>query len=213
MSSSASFPLLRPTLPQRLLQPQTQKLPVHELDVMDTGKFLRLRREGTVRDHDGARTIVDPLRRDDLLHRVIADSHVPAKLCLDNLLCISAHHDEVAALIPRPTAELGCITSAFVEPFYERLELVSVEVVEASPGAVVQRLEREVAFALVDEPAEYAVEIFFAYGKTLFFKVIVYVFEMLTSERILLIRKCRFFSLSSPELIDEVVELRNHNAF
>jgi len=129
---------------------------------MHAREFLRLRREGAVCDHDSGRTIVGALRCHDLLHRVVADSHIPAKLRLDDLFRIIANNDEVASLIPRPSRELGGVTGALVEPLYERLEFISVEVIEAPGGAAVYRFEREVPFALVDKPAEYAVEILLA---------------------------------------------------
>ena len=44
--ASTSLP---PTLPQRLLQPQKQHLPVDKLDAMDTSKLLGFRREGAGR--------------------------------------------------------------------------------------------------------------------------------------------------------------------
>ena len=175
---------------------------------MDTGEFLGLRCEGTVRNHDGSRTVVDRLCRHDLLHRVVADGHVAAKLRLDDLLRIIAHDDKVAALVARPSRELRCITGAFVEPLYERLELVSVEVVEASRGAAVYRFEREVPFALVDEAAQNAIEIFGAESDAALFKIILQVPEMLPRERILLIRECGLFRFRAPELIEKVIQYR-----
>ena len=50
---------------------------------MDTGKFQCFRREGAVRNHDSFRTVVDPLRRHDLLNRVVSDAHSAAILRLE----------------------------------------------------------------------------------------------------------------------------------
>ena len=94
---------------------------------MHTGEFLSFRREGTVRNYDRTWTIVDCLRRYDLLHRVVADGHVAAKLRLDNFLCIIAHDDQVAALIPRSSRELRGIAVTLVEPLYERFETAAIE--------------------------------------------------------------------------------------
>jgi len=83
---------------------------------MDAREFLRLRREGAIRDHDGTRTVVDRLCRHDLLHRVVPNGHLAAKLCLDNLFRIVSHDDEVATLIARPARELRGIPGSLIEP-------------------------------------------------------------------------------------------------
>ena len=59
---------------------------------------------------------------------------------LDDFLRIIAHNHEVASLVARPTRDLSGITGALVEPLYERFETCAVEVIEASPPVVMQRL-------------------------------------------------------------------------
>ena len=97
---------------------------------MDAREFLGFRREGAVCDHDGSRTVVDTLCADDLLHRVVPDSHIAAKLRLDDLLRILTHHDEVAALIPLSSRVLRGIAATFVKPLYERFETGAIELSE-----------------------------------------------------------------------------------
>ena len=121
---------------------------------MDAREFLGFRCERAVRDHDGRRTVIDRLCRHDLLHGIVADRHVAAKLCLDDLLRIIAHDDEVAALVARLPYQLRGVAVPLVQSLQESLEAGAVEVVEASRGDAVYRLEREVPFALIDEPAE-----------------------------------------------------------
>ena len=145
--------------------------------------------------------------RHNLLHRVIADGHVATKLCLNDLLSIIPHDDEVSALVARPTGELGYITSAFVEPFYERLELVSVEVIEASRSPAVYRLEREVPFALVDEPAENTIKVLGAENDAMLLKIVLQIREVLSRERILLVLEGSLFRLRAP-MIKKVIQHR-----